>query len=173
MCCIDNSWNFAWKEKRHGVLFLTVENQSKRTHSMKGWEVSVCVCLCVWDRSYQRSLASGLWMYVEKLETTFGNGQLHIQIKILASLENLEEPAAVGPPPHMAAICCRQWRLSPFPRHVFLSLPQFLPLCRLSPSARTPACLPCVSYLLASAGIWIRNCLTSPNILYFLIHHQG
>lgn len=66
-------------------------------------------------------------MYVEKLETTFGNGQFHIKIQILASLENLEEPAAVGPPPHMAAICCRQWRLSPFPGHVFISLPQFLP----------------------------------------------
>lgn len=107
-------------------------------------------------------------MYVEKLETTFGNGQFHIKITILASFENLEEPAAVGPPPHMAAICCSQWRLSPFPGHVFLSLPQFLPLCRLSPSARIPAQPPCASYLLASAGIWIRNCLMiSPNILYF------
>lgn len=47
----------------------------------------------------------------------------------------MEEPAALGPPPHMATICCGRWRLSPFPGHVLASLPQLLPLCR-----RVPVC---------------------------------
>lgn len=104
--------------------------------------------------------------YVEKLETTFGNGWFHIKSKFLASFENLEEPAALGPPPHMAAICCRWWRLSSFSGHVLASLPRILPLCCRGPVCTNTCPPPACGLPSASAGIWVTNCSAFPSILW-------
>lgn len=85
--------------------------------------------------------------------------------KFLASLENLEEPAALGPPTHMAAICRRRWRL-PAPDTCSSVCRGSARSAAASPSAHAPAHLPRVPYLPASADVWIRNCSTFSDILW-------